>query len=297
MAQRLASMTGFGAAQGEAAWGSWSVTAKSVNGKGLDIRVNAPPGFDILEREAKAEAGKRFRRGNLQVSIRIERSADQSDVRVDTALLNQLIAHHKEARPGSALSAEAVATLMTVRGVVEPGAADLRALSGDSAVIEPLKAGLNSALDDVASTRAAEGKALAALLTSILGEFHTALTSANDAAGGQPALLKARLQGQLAEIGAENAVDADRLAAEVALSVAKSDVREELDRLAAHFARAETLIAGGSPVGRQLDFLCQEISREANTLCAKSASLELTNAGLALKALVDQFKEQAANVE
>ena len=293
----LTSMTGFGTARGEADWGAWSVEAKSVNGRSLDVRVSLPPGFDALERFAKSEAAKRFSRGNLQVAVRIDLSDSAGDTNVDTALLDQLTAQVTKQLGVGSLSAEAVATLMTVRGVVDTGGTDLRSLAQDKAVLSPLQAGIAEALDALAASRAEEGRALHEMMTDLVAEFRSAIATSSQAAETQPGLLRDRLVQQLDEIGAREAVDADRLAAEIALSVAKADVREELDRLNAHLATAETLLAGGSPVGRKLDFLSQEIGREANTLCSKSASLDLTNAGLALKTLNDQFKEQAANVE
>ena len=293
----LNSMTGFGAARGEADWGAWSVEAKSVNGRSLDMRVSVPPGFDALERFAKSEAAKRFSRGNLQVSVRIDLGDSASSATVDTALLDQLTAHMSKQFGVGSLSAEAIATLMTVRGVVETGGTDLRSLAQENTVLTPLRSGIAQALDALAASRAEEGRALHEMMTGLVAEFRSAVATSAQAAETQPGLLRDRLVQQLDEIGARDAVDADRLAAEIALSVAKADVREELDRLNAHLATAETLLAGGSPVGRKLDFLSQEIGREANTLCSKSASLDLTNAGLALKTLNDQFKEQAANVE
>lgn len=293
----LNSMTGFGSARGEADWGSWSVEAKSVNGRSLDVRVSTPPGFDGLERRAKAEAGDRFSRGTLQISVRVDTTSAAETVSIDEPLLAQLKAVAAGPHGNIALSPEAMATLLTVRGVVETGAPDLRSLARDEAALATLSAGLSEALDALAGSRAAEGAALAALMSGLVGEFRAATETAGKAAAQQPGLLRERLSQQLAEIGAREAVDAERLAAEVALNIAKADVREELDRLAAHLESAEALLAGGSPVGRKLDFLSQEIAREANTLCSKSASLDLTNAGLALKTLADQFKEQAANVE
>ena len=135
------------------------------------------------------------------------------------------------------------------------------------------------------------------MLSELVEEMTAVTGAAISLAADQPALLKARLSKQLDELGAEQKVDPDRLAAELALTAAKADVREELDRLQAHFQSARELMSAGSPVGRKLDFLAQELNREANTLCSKSISLDLTNAGLSLKGTIDQFKEQAANVE
>lgn len=293
----IASMTGFGSASGEADWGRWSIEAKSVNGRGLDVRVNVPYGFESLERSAKSLASERFQRGNLQIAVRLEPTTSTTKATIDTALLNSLIATVHRASGASELTSEAVAQLLQVRGVVEAGAPDLRMLAGEEAVVTALNAGLETALDGLAQSRSTEGASLLGLLQGLIRNMREETARGREVAAGQPDLLRERLLGQLDAIDARDKVEADRLAVEVALTVAKVDVREELERLTAHYSEAERLLDAGSPVGRKLDFLSQEIGREANTLCSKSASLDLTNIGLALKALNDQFKEQAANVE
>lgn len=296
MSKALSGMTGFARIAGEAEWGSWAWEIKSVNGRGLDIRVNTPPGFDTLERSLKAAAAKRFKRGSMQAGLRIDLAASEGAVSINGAALDALVEQHVQ-RTGGPIGQEALAALMTVKGVVEAGGAGLRDLAGDEALITDLSLAAEDALDQLAEARREEGRSLAALLTGLLDQMQGETAQAEKVAGEQPKLIKARLETQLADLGAEANVDADRLAAEVALSAAKADVREELDRLAAHIETGRGLIAEGSPAGRKIDFLAQELNREANTLCSKSASLDLTNAGLSLKALIDQFKEQAANVE
>ena len=292
----LSGMTGFARVAGEAAWGSWAWEAKSVNGRSLDVRVNTPPGFDSLERSVKAAASKLFNRGSLQVSLRIDMSTGDETVTVNEGLLTAL-ADAAQAIHGAGLSGEAIATLMTLKGVVETGGSSLRDLAQDAAAVELLTEAAETALKELAVARRAEGVSLEGIMTGLVGEMEGFAANAARLADSQPGLLKARLTKQLDELDAEGRVDADRAAVEIALSAAKADVREELDRLAAHFAGARDLLAGGSPVGRKLDFLAQELNREANTLCSKSVSLDLTNAGLGLKGVIDQFKEQAANVE
>ena len=292
----LSGMTGFARVAGESEWGSWAWEAKSVNGRSLDVRVNTPPGFDALDRAVKAAASKRFNRGSLQVSLRIDMSTGDETVTVNEALLTALT-DAAQTIHGAGLSGEAIATLMTLKGVVETGGSSLRDLAQDAAVIKLLAEAAETALTDLAAARRAEGVSLAEIMTGLVGEMEGFAADAAKLADSQPGLLKARLTKQLDELDAEGRVDADRAAVEIALSAAKADVREELDRLAAHFAGARDLLAGGSPVGRKLDFLAQELNREANTLCSKSVSLDLTNAGLGLKGVIDQFKEQAANVE
>lgn len=292
----LSGMTGFARVTGEAEWGSWAWEAKSVNGRGLDVRVNFPPGFDALDRAIKTVAPKYFSRGSLQVSLRIEMSAAGDTATINEPLLNTLVLA-AEKRLGMELSGEAIASLMNVKGVVEVGASNLRDLGTDEALIATLTKAGEEALQALQAERRREGAVLSDLLEGLIGGMEELRKEADRLADTHPGLLKERLTKQLSELDTDGRVDKERMAAEIALSAAKADVREELDRLSAHFVSAHELLAGGSPVGRKIDFLAQELNREANTLCSKSISLDLTNAGLGLKGLIDQFKEQAANVE
>ena len=294
----LSGMTGFGRAGGEADWGSWTWEAKAVNGRGLDVRVNVPAGFEGLDQAVKKKVSAQFTRGNMQIGLRIE-LAEASDISINEAALDVLCKAF-EARVGHPPAGEAMASLMTAKGVLDAGGssgAALRGLGQVQAVRDVLLASAEEALIGLAKTRGEEGAALGAILSGALDQMAGHVTQAELAAGAQPVQVKERLEARLGELKAEQALDAERLAAEVAMTAAKADVREELDRLAAHIETGRTYLASGVPVGRKLDFLAQELNREANTLCAKSASLALTNAGLALKTLIDQFKEQAANVE
>ena len=292
----LSGMTGFARVAGEAEWGSWAWEAKSVNGRGLDVRVNYPPGFEALERAIKMAAPKFFKRGSLQVALRVDLASGADTATINNALLDALAAA-VEKRTGTALSGDVFASLMNVKGVVEPGASSLRDLAGDEAITTVLASAGENALQALQAERQREGGVLAELLEGLVAGMEAHWREAGELAASQPGLLKDRLTKQLDELDPDGRVDKERMAAEIALSAAKADVREELDRLSAHFASARELLAGGSPVGRKLDFLAQELNREANTLCSKSISLDLTNAGLGLKGLIDQFKEQAANVE
>ncbi|KCZ99004.1 hypothetical protein HPO_07252 [Hyphomonas polymorpha PS728] len=291
----LSGMTGFARVTGEAAWGGWAWEAKSVNGRSLDVRVNVPPGAEALEREVKAMAAARFNRGSLQVGLRIELAASGATAVINEALLADLAQAARKVS-GRELSSEAIATLMAVKGVVDAGATSTRDVM-DEAAIALLAAAAGEALDGLAEGRRAEGASLAVLLGDLLNEMERLTGVAETFAGAQPDLIRAKLTKQLEDLDREGRVDAERYAAEVALSAAKADVREELDRLAAHIKTGRELLQAGSPAGRKLDFLAQELNREANTLCSKSLSLDLTNAGLGLKGVIDQFKEQSANVE
>ena len=292
----LSGMTGFARVTGEESWGAWAWEAKSVNGRSLDVRVNYPPGFDPLEREVKAMATERFNRGSLQVSLRIDMASGTGGVVIDHVLLTTL-ADAARKTLGTELTPEAVATLMTLKGVVETGSSSLRDLAADESAMKVLSAGARLAMDQLADGRRAEGASLLAMLSGHLDAVESLSAEAATIAATQPGLIKVKLQKQLEELDREGRVDAERFAAEAALSAARADVREELDRLAAQVKSGRDLLKAGSPAGRKIDFLAQELNREANTLCSKSASLELTNAGLSLKGVIDQFKEQAANVE
>lgn len=291
----LSGMTGFARVTGEAAWGGWAWEAKSVNGRSLDVRVNVPPGAEALEREVKAMAAARFNRGSLQVGLRIELAASGATAVINEALLAELAQAARKVS-GRELSSEAIATLMAVKGVVDAGATSTRDVM-DEETIAVLTAGAGEALDGLAEGRRAEGASLVTLLGDLLNEMERLTGVAETFAGAQPELIRAKLTKQLEDLDREGRVDAERYAAEVALSAAKADVREELDRLTAHIKTGRELLKAGSPAGRKLDFLAQELNREANTLCSKSLSLDLTNAGLGLKGVIDQFKEQSANVE
>jgi uncharacterized protein (TIGR00255 family) len=293
----LSGMTGFARIAGDESYGSWAWEAKSVNGRGLDVRVNTPPGFDSLERGVKAAAAKRFKRGSLQISLRIEMAGGAEALSVNEAALDALTASWLKRTGLLLIEPDALATLMTSRGVLDASSGSIRDLGADEAVAAKLLSAGEDVIAQLHTARLEEGNALGGIMGTLVDEMAAAAEQASKEAQTHPKLLRDRLTKQLAELGADAAIDADRLAAEAALSAAKADVREELDRLSAHFNSARDYLAGGSPIGRKLDFLAQELNREANTLCSKSVSLELTNAGLGLKGLVDQFKEQAANVE
>jgi uncharacterized protein (TIGR00255 family) len=292
----LSGMTGFARVTGEESWGAWAWEAKSVNGRSLDVRVNVPPGFEALERDIKALASERFNRGSLQVGLRIDLASGAGGILIDQALLSALVEAARKAL-GAEPTPEAVATLMTIKGVVESTGASLRDFAANEAAMTVLAAGARDAIRQLAEGRLAEGAEMKSLLSAHLDEISALSAEAAQLAATQPGLIKAKLQKQLDELDREGRVDAERFAVEAALSAARADVREELDRLAAHIRTGRDLLTAGSPSGRKLDFLAQELNREANTLCSKSVSADLTNVGLSLKGLIDQFKEQSANVE
>jgi uncharacterized protein (TIGR00255 family) len=296
----LSSMTGFSREGGSLADGSsfiWEL--RSVNGRGLDVRLRLPNGYDALEAPLKEAAARLLKRGNVNATLTVKRE-DRTAARLtpDPAALDQAlrIALDLAARiPGAPPPrAEALLTL--------PGVLRAESVEPDEAEEEAKRAivatAFAQALDGLVASRRAEGAKLADILGVLLDEVAALRDLAATEAAGQPALHAARLRESLgALLEGERRVPEDRLAQEVALLASKSDVREELDRLSAHIAEARRLLTSGDAIGRKLDFLTQEFVREANTLCSKSASTALTRIGLELKAAIERLKEQSANVE
>ena len=276
----LSSMTGFASAAGP----DWSWEARSVNHRGLDLRLRLPSGWDGLEPQVRQAAQSRFARGSVAVELRFEQTSGRQRYRVDEAWLDEL-ADIAGRRGGGD-----IAGLMALRGVIE--AADPGPEGRDEAA---LIATLEEALDGLLEARRAEGRALGAALDAHLLAMREQARAARDLAASQPAALRDRLAAAVAALDTD--LPEERFAQEAALLAAKADVREELDRLDAHLEAVAALLASGEAVGRKLDFLCQEIHREANTLGSKSADLDLTRTVLELKAVLEAFREQARNVE
>ena len=298
MTAALASMTGFARAEGEIGGATWTWELRSVNGRGLDLRFRLPPGSDALEPALREAAQKRLKRGNVTANLTIRRE-EQAKLAPDPAALEQALtlALALQARipGGPAPRAEA---LLALPGVLRPAAASPETDERAEAVSAAVRAGFAVALDHLAAARRAEGARLAVVLAGQLDEIAGLHDQASAEAADQPAAQRARLLDNLQALLAEiPALPEERIAQEVALLAARSDVREELDRLASHIQAARALLAEGANIGRRLDFLIQEFNREANTLCSKSASTTLTATGLRLKATIEQLREQAANIE
>jgi uncharacterized protein (TIGR00255 family) len=292
------SMTGFAEASGSHEGLRWRWEVKSVNSRSLDLRLRIPFGYDGLEPAVRRLAAERFLRGALQISLSMETSESARGLMIDAAALASAVRIAREVAAETGLPPARVDGLMALKGVIVAddtvSALDPVVRGGrDAAILESL--GL--AFDKLARERAREGAKLAGLLKSQVEEIEQLVAQAGQLAAAQPAALRSRLQAQLRELLDGDAIPEERLAQEVALLAVKADVREELDRLTAHVQDARALVAQGRGVGRKLDFLAQEFNREANTLCSKSADIALTRNGLALKAVIDQFREQAQNVE
>ncbi|MDB5382440.1 MAG: hypothetical protein JWO26_2072 [Rhodospirillales bacterium] len=299
MTETLASMTGFARASGALADGTsyvWEI--RSVNGRNLDVRLRLPNGFDALEASMREAVQRRLKRGNVSATLTLKREERAQNLNLDTAVLDRYLALALgvAARIPGAAPPRAEA-LLTLPGVLK-GAETVVDEAADAAKAGVIAAAFTEALSGLVASRAAEGSKLAIILATLLDEIAALCAAAGLEAALQPAAQRARLTEQLAQLlDGERRVPEDRLATEVALLASKSDVREELDRLAAHLEQARALLGTGAAVGRKLDFLTQEFVREANTLCSKSATVALTRIGLDLKAAIERLKEQAANVE
>jgi uncharacterized protein (TIGR00255 family) len=293
----LASMTGFARVIGAEGGLAWAFEAKSVNGKSLDLRVRLPQGQEGLELPLRQAAQRHLTRGNVQLNLSFDRGgAEPVRLAINEPLLEEMLALARklEAR---GLAPASVDGLLSLRGIVEPveETADEKARESQQAA---LLADAERLFQGLAAQRAQEGAALGATLLAQLDLLAELVSQAAGLAGAQPQAIRARLAAQVADLlGTQPGLTEERLAQEVALLAVKADVREELDRLTAHGQEVRRLIEEGGAVGRKLDFLCQELNREANTLCSKAADLETTRVGLALKGLVDQLREQVQNVE
>lgn len=296
----VASMTGFARATGQSGAWQWAWEIKSVNARAIDIRFRTPPGHDRVEMAGRDAVSKSFKRGSFNLSLSSQRTdAGQSDkpMRINNALLDQLVAEASRYGGRVADDPPRIETLMTVRGVVEP----IETIEGEDEVTErmgQMNATLKEALAALTAARLEEGARLKTVLSGQLDELAALRKDAAAADAMRPEKIVERLKTQIAELLADTkGLTEDRLHQEVALMVAKGDIREELDRLDAHIASARELLDGGGAIGRRLDFLCQELTREANTLCSKSNDVDLTRVGLAMKAKIEQFREQVQNVE
>ena len=291
------SMTGFARAEGRDGTVDWIWEAKSVNGRGLDLRCRLATGLEALEPELRKAATAHFKRGNISINLRLARQTVTPQVRVNRELLDNLIALAGEYRGAEGIERPGLDGLLALRGVIEP--VDEVEDGGDCAARDKaIAASMAELLDELSAARAAEGASLSEIVGAQLAAMEDLSQRAGESAALRPEAAKARLEAQVAallEAGAPLAEE--RLAQELAMLAVKTDIREELDRLGTHIAAAKALVSEGGAIGRKLDFLAQELNREANTLCAKSNDAQLSDIGLELKAVIDQFREQVQNIE
>lgn len=296
----LMSMTGFADRAGEAEGTSWVWEARSVNGRGLDLRIRLPEGFEALEAPLRAAFGKAVARGSVSVGLRVARTAGAAAQRLNPAALEAaveaaLAAGEAASAAGLDLAPMTAGDLLGLRGVLEtePGNGE-----GNAAAVEAVAADIAPLVAGLVRARADEGAALARLLSAQIDRIADLTVRARDSAEARAArageLLRTRIEAVLA---ATTVVDEARLAQELAMLAVKVDLTEELDRLDGHVGAARALLEEAGPVGRKFDFLTQEFNREANTLCAKAQAGDLTAIGLEMKVAIDQMREQVQNVE
>jgi uncharacterized protein (TIGR00255 family) len=293
----LSSMTGFARSHGVAGDYAWSWEIKSVNAKGLDLRFRLPQGWDAIEVPARTRATDKLSRGTVYANLAVERKGVQPTVKVNEPVLAAVLSTLKGLSGKVDASPPSLDGILSLKGVIEITDEDEREdahRAGESAIV----AGFEQALAALIAMRRAEGATLGRLLSSKLDEIAGFAARAEAAPGRKPEAIKARLAEQVATLlSASERFDSDRLHQEAIMLATKADIREELDRLTSHVTQAQKLLADGGSIGRKLDFLAQELHRESNTLTAKSNDVELTNIGLELKGVVEQFREQVQNLE
>jgi uncharacterized protein (TIGR00255 family) len=293
----LSSMTGFARGQGLIGVYAWSWEVKSVNAKGLDLRFRLPTGWDAVEVPARARAVEKLSRGTVYANLAVERKSVQPAVKVNEPVLGAVLSTLRGLSGKVDASPPSLDGILSLKGVIELTEEDEREEDHRSAETDII-AGFEQAVTSLVAMRGAEGATLGRLLSTRLDEIAVLTARAERAPGRRPEAIRARLAEQVATLlSASERFDPDRLHQEAILLAAKADIREELDRLASHAAQAKKLLADGGAIGRKLDFLAQELHRESNTLTAKANDVELTNIGLELKSVVEQFREQVQNLE
>jgi len=290
-------MTGFARQEGGDGTLAWTWEIKSVNGKNLDLRCRVPSGYEALEVAARTTVQAGCARGNLQLTLIVNRGQAPVKLQVNRDVLDPLLDLIRELEGEVRAEPPRLDGLLAVRGVLET-VEEQETEEQMAARAAAMEADLVLALEALIAMRRAEGLRLDAMAAGHLTEIERLTAAAGETAAARPEALRARLKAQVEELlEAAPALSEERLAQEAAVLAAKADVREELDRLGAHVAAARELLAEGQAIGRRLDFLCQELNREANTLCAKSQDVALTRIGLDLKAVIDQLREQVQNIE
>ena len=293
----LSSMTGFARGQGRCGTYAWAWELKSVNAKGLDLRLRLPPGWEAVELAVRGRAAETLARGTVYGTLTVEREGVGPAVRVNESVLQAVLATLKNLAGRVEAEPPRLDGILGLRGVIEVTDEDEEE-SGRLAAEQAVVAGFDQTVAELAAMRRREGEALRAVLAQRLSEMAALAARAEASPGRRAEAIKARIAEQIAMLlEGSSRFDPDRLHQEAILIASRADIREELDRLESHLAQASHLLEGGGPVGRRLDFLAQELNREANTICAKANDLELTKVGVELKNSVEQFREQVQNLE
>jgi uncharacterized protein (TIGR00255 family) len=293
----IASMTGFAREAGVTGPYQWAWEIKTVNGRGLEVRVRTPSGFDALGEEARGQILKALTRGQGQLNLSLSKASSTPKLRVNQEVLQSLLAAVGNLTLPNNVQPASLDGLLSVRGVVD-FEEDATEPGQDDTLATALKGAVGQLIESLKAARLKEGQALATVLNQQLDVIASFVTEAEQSPARQPEAIRTRLEAQIAELtDGKAALDPARLHQEAVLIAARADIREEIDRLRAHVDAARGLLQEGGSVGRRLDFLAQEFGREANTLCAKANDVSLSRIGLELKAVIEQFREQVQNVE
>jgi uncharacterized protein (TIGR00255 family) len=293
----LKSMTGFARSDGRHGVHSWHWEARAVNGRGLDVRLRMPTGYETLEQPVREACKKRLARGNCSLTLSVQRDSGQTAARLNEDMFRQVVQAAEQAGTLIDAAPPTLDALLSMRGVIEYTEAE----EDDSDLKNRLEAVLgdfSSLLDSLIDARETEGKHLTKEISGQVDEIENLVGTIEQSPARQPDVIAKRLQEQIAQlIGDAPQLDEQRLHQEAVLLSAKADVEEELARLKAHVAAARDLLGSAEPVGRKFDFLTQEFNREANTICSKANASDITKAGLELKAVIDRIREQVQNIE
>ena len=293
----VSSMTGFARVEGAESGFSWAWELKSVNARSLDIRVRLPAGMDSIESKLRSLLQKRLMRGNIFANLILNKTSNNHEISINTEVLGNLIEIAKQFSKTHNVPLSGFDGFLSIRGVIEVKEEE-ETEQQKKELQDIILLGLGRALDQLVKSRYDEGKSLRVSLENHLNCIEQYVEEACNIVSTQQSFFTERLLRQVKSLFDEvPALTEERLMQEVTLLVVKADINEELDRLSAHIQGARELILNGSPLGRKLDFLCQEFNREANTICSKSSNLDLTRVGLGLKASIEQMREQVQNLE
>jgi uncharacterized protein (TIGR00255 family) len=293
----LSSMTGFARSHGASGPYAFEWELKSVNAKGFDLRLRLPPGWDDIEVSAKKRAGELLSRGTVYANLNVKRTNAVAQVRINEDVLAAVVKVAGQVAGKIDAVAPSVDGLLAIKGVIEVVEPESNE-EEDKLAKAAAMAAFEQALTNLVEMRRREGATLGQVLSARMDEIERLARRAEAAPGRKPEAIRARLAEQVAALlDASDRFDQDRLTQEALLIATKADIREELDRIASHIAQAREMLGKGGPVGRRLDFLAQEFNREVNTCCSKSNDIELTNTGLEMKNVVEQFREQVQNLE
>ncbi len=293
----LKSMTGFSRCQGANSEAQWTLELRSVNGKNLDLRLRLPTAMEQLDTEFRKRLTTSLARGNVTINLNLKKEQTTTRTELNQEAFKDLLAAAKTASDISGLPMPDLGTLLNTRNILK----DVDREEAEDKTEELYKSILqdfNQALSELIKARAEEGANLSTAISEKLSLIKQLTQKAETLEERQPEAIKQKIR-QNIDLLKDQTIELDetRLHQEAIMIASKADIKEELDRLIAHVAQAEELIVKNEPVGRRLDFLCQEFNREANTICSKANAKELTYIGLELKTVIDQLREQVQNIE